>query len=314
MRTKKTLGEIKSDFHLVWGDTYNYDLITEDNYKNFATKVPIVCKEHGVFFVTPSNHIIRKVGCQVCSREKISKKYRHTTEQFIKKAEKKHGGKYDYSRVVYVNNYTKVIIGCPIHGWIEQTPHEHLNSNGCGLCGNVLKGSSKVLTTKQFVEKAKIVHGDLYDYGKVVYDRANKKVIITCKTHGDFFQTPNNHIHGKGCPKCKKSFGENKIGDYLTKKDIKYIPQYSIHNENIFCKNKVIKVDFYLETYNTIIEYNGQQHYKEEPYFCSRNLEEQQIRDMSLRQYCKEHKIKLIEIPYWEFNNIENIINKELRL
>ena len=70
MRAKRTLDEIKNEFRLVWGDTYNYDLITEDNYQNSATKVPIVCKEHGIFFVSPSNHIIRKVGCQVCSREK----------------------------------------------------------------------------------------------------------------------------------------------------------------------------------------------------------------------------------------------------
>ena len=86
-----------------------------------------------------------------------------------------------------------------------------------------------------------------------------------------------------------------------------------IQNENIFCENKCFKVDFFIPSRNIVIEYNGIQHYKEVGFFGGDKVfEKQQERDMALRQYCKEHGIKLIEIPYWENNNIENVLDGEM--
>jgi len=119
-------------------------------------------------------------------------------ELFIKKAVAVHGDKYDYSKVDYVNNKTKVCIVCPKHGEFWQIPFCHTSrKNGCLCCANKQKS-----TKEDFVKKAFSVHGDKYDYSKVDYVNSGTKVTITCPKHGEFLQTPQNHLSGRGCPKC----------------------------------------------------------------------------------------------------------------
>lgn len=121
-----------------------------------------------------------------------------TTEDFIKKAKEKHGNKYDYSLVEYVNNVTKVKIICKEHGVFEQTPIWHLNRGGCLSCSN----NYGKLTTEHFIERAKEKHGNKYDYSNTVYIGALKKLNITCKEHGEFSIFPHAHFKGYGCPMC----------------------------------------------------------------------------------------------------------------
>jgi hypothetical protein len=119
-----------------------------------------------------------------------------TTESFIEKAKVIHKDKFDYSKVNYVNNSTKVCIICPVHGEFWQTPHSHLSGRGCNLC------SKPIHDTESFIEEAKKVHGDKYDYSKVNYVNGHTKVCIICPVHGEFWQTPNNHVRNRNCPKC----------------------------------------------------------------------------------------------------------------
>ena len=121
---------------------------------------------------------------------------------FINKAKKVHGDKYDYSKVDYVNSQTKVCIICPEHGEFWQTPAEHVRGKSCPLCANIKRGSKKRLTIEEFINKAKKVHGNKYDYSKVEYKNASTKVCIICPEHGEFMQIPMAHINGEGCPKC----------------------------------------------------------------------------------------------------------------
>lgn len=117
---------------------------------------------------------------------------------FIQKAKVVHGNKYDYSKVNYVNNRTKVCIVCPKHGEFWQIPFCHTSrGNGCAVCGGKHKN-----TSDEFVDKAKNVHSDKYDYSKVEYVNTETKVCIVCSMHGEFWQTPQNHLSGRGCPKC----------------------------------------------------------------------------------------------------------------
>ena len=120
-----------------------------------------------------------------------------TIEEFIERARKVHGDKYDYSKVEYVNNSTKVCIICPRHGEFWQTPHNHLNGSNCPKCVEKYRYS-----TSEWVEEAKKVHGDKYDYSKVEYKGAFEKVCIICPKHGEFWQKANNHLNGDGCKKC----------------------------------------------------------------------------------------------------------------
>lgn len=123
-------------------------------------------------------------------------------ERFIEKARKKHGNKYDYSKVVYVNSTTKVCIICPIHGEFWQTPQGHLRGNSCPKCANKKRGDTFRSNGETFIERANIIHNGEYIYDKDKYVNAETKVPILCLKHGTFWMTPMNHLLGQGCPKC----------------------------------------------------------------------------------------------------------------
>ena len=122
-----------------------------------------------------------------------------TTEEFIAKAKKTHGDKYDYSKVKYANNKTKVCIICPEHGEFWQTPHNHLVGQNCPQCTN----NNLKKNTTDFIKQAVEIHSDKYDYSKVEYIKNSEKVCIICPKHGEFWQTPKRHLAGDGCPICR---------------------------------------------------------------------------------------------------------------
>lgn len=135
-------------------------------------------------------------------------------EDFIAKAREKHGDRYDYRQVPdEFLTKNKVEIICQEHGSFWQTASDHKAGCGCNLCGIELSRSAKIKTKDYFIDKAKQVHGDLYDYSKVEYLSAKTKVVITCNLHGDFLQIPNSHLKGRGCPHC----GLIKIGNFKRK-------------------------------------------------------------------------------------------------
>lgn len=267
---------------------YDYSLV---NYVNNYTKVKIICKEHGIFYITPNNHLIKKHGCAKCVGL-----YR-TKEEFITKAEKIHGDKYDYKEVNYNKSFNKIKIICKKHNKIfEQTPHDHLSGNGCPYC--------KKTTISEFIEKANKIHNFKYDYSLSKYENAKTKIQIICKKHNKIFQqTPANHLSGIGCPLCNESKGENKIALFLENKNIKYIRQKKFNN----CKYKRrLPFDFFLVDYNTCIEYDGKQHFEIVEYWGGEKyFEEIQIKDKIKNEYCKNSNINLIRIRY-----DENILNK----
>jgi hypothetical protein len=170
-----------------------------------------------------------------------------TIEEFIQKAVQKHGKKYDYSLVILINCQTKVKIICPVHGIFEQTPVMHLRGQGCPKCSLFKQKEfhkhpelhlkdckclhcTKLLTTEIFIKKATQKHCNKYNYSKVVYKGTHKKVCIICPTHGEFWQQPNNHLNGSGCPKCQyKKLPQNQP---------KTKEQFIKDAENIHGKNK----------------------------------------------------------------------------
>jgi Zn finger protein HypA/HybF involved in hydrogenase expression len=92
------------------------------------------------------------------------------------------------------------------HGDFPQTPWNHLQGQGCPKCGQVNCHDKQRFGIKEFIEKANIVHAGKFDYAKTIYIGIFAKVIITCKEHGDFLQTPNMHLRGNGCPECAHNF------------------------------------------------------------------------------------------------------------
>ncbi len=125
-----------------------------------------------------------------------------TTKQFIKKANKIHNNKYNYSKVVYKTNKDKVEIICKKHGSFWQKPNNHLNGQGCYKCGREIVSNKLKKTTKQFIKEANKIHNNKYDYSFVDYNQAHEKVKIICPVHGLFFQSPHCHLKGKSCKRC----------------------------------------------------------------------------------------------------------------
>lgn len=131
------------------------------------------------------------------------------TKLFIEKARAVHGDRYGYGRTVYVRDKDKVIISCGKHGDFEQRPNDHLNGKGCAKCSYESRAAKLSQEAKDsFIEKACAIHGDKYDYSNTVYVRSKDKVIITCKQHGSFEQTPHSHLSGQGCPSCPARYDQ----------------------------------------------------------------------------------------------------------
>ena len=263
---------------------YDYSVV---KYINSYTKIKIICSIHGVFEQTPQNHIFGQ-GCPRCGGT-----INLTTEEFVKKAIKIHVGKYNYSLVKYINTETKVKIICPKHGVFMQSPEKHIKrSQGCPNCNNSAK-----LTTAEFIEKAKKVHGDIYDYSKVIYKNSKTEVDIICQTHGLFKQKPDTHLRDKsGCQICRFSHGEKEVNKILKENNTEFITQKKFKN----CKNKrPLPFDFYLPEQNICIEFNGIQHYKPISFFGGKKeFEKLKKRDKIKKDFCKKEKINLIIIKY----------------
>jgi very-short-patch-repair endonuclease len=183
----------------VHGDMYDYSKVV---YVKNTDKIIIICNTHGQFEQTPKGHL-RGGGCKLCANLIRANKHKQDINEFITKANEAHDNFYDYSKVEYINSHTRVIITCKLHGEFEQVPNSHLRGSGCPGCGSIKQGETKTSNTGEFVTKAKEVHDNFYDYSKVVYINSITKVIIICKLHGDFEQTPNSHLCSKGCPECK---------------------------------------------------------------------------------------------------------------
>lgn len=221
------------------------------------------------------------------------------TEEFIFKAKLIHGETFNYSKVKYEGAHTKIIIICKKHGEFTITPHNFLQHHICRECSNELISKIFLSSSKDFIEKAKLIHGDKYNYSKVNYINNKIKVVIICPIHGEFSQIPNNHLNSYNCPICCESKGEKEISKILTEMKIGFERQRKFED----CKNiKALPFDFFIESKNILIEFNGIQHYEFRKRF-HRTIEgfyEQQIRDKLKADYCLANNIKLIIIKYNE--------------
>jgi hypothetical protein len=175
----------------IFDDRYDYSKVVYTTAKN---TVELICKEHGSFMKIARTHL-RGKGCPICDKKE------GIVTSFLKKANIKHNNKYDYSKMEYKSSKDKIEIICKKHGSFFRTPRIHLRNSGCPDC-KVVKPIGVKKTREQFIEDAINIHGTIYDYSKVDYVKSSLKVIISCKEHGDFEQTPRIHLQSGGCPKC----------------------------------------------------------------------------------------------------------------
>lgn len=211
----------------------------------------------------------------------------------------------------YKNNSTKVLVDfCCGHEPSLITPEKYKNGRRCGKCSPTNAEEAK----KRLYELVdKNGHKLLSEYK----DKKTKVLIDFCCGHKPHKITPDNYKHGYGCPYCNASKGEKKIREVLDNMGVNFISQFSFKD---LAYKQPLKFDFFIEESNMCIEYDGEQHFKPIRFFGSdeknaiKKFKNVIKRDEMKNEYCKDNNIKLIRIPYWEFNNIENILKQELGL
>lgn len=288
-----------------------YDYSKVEQPKNTKEKVEIGCQKHG-FFRRTFNALLRGQGCPKCGILKSGETRSLTQDEYIKRCLEKHKKRYDYSLCVYSRLEHQIKIICPIHGIFTQTAKNHLSGAGCKKCALEETGKKKRdKIRKSLIKRFRETHGYRYDYSQVKYISSNIKIKIVCKKHGLFLQSPIHHRRGSGCPICRRSKGEAAVAKNLNMRKVKYIRNKCFKD----CRDKLpLPFDFYLPAYNTCIEYDGELHYKkfEKSFNGKLKLDITKKHDKMKTQYCKDKNIKLIRIPYWEKNNITEILKNFL--
>lgn len=291
------------------------------NYVTYGNKVTFVCHakdengvEHGEFQMKPG-HFFHGERCPKCRYIKSAAGRRRSLEEVIQEARKVHGDRYDYSKVTnYKNDRENYTIVCPKHGEFQQSFNRHIKGKqGCPICGRELCNKKRAMTREEFIEKANKVHGGKYDYSKVEYVKSDIKVCITCPEHGDFWQTPANHLFNQGCPVCKESKLEKSVRMMLVSNSIEFIREYSPE----WLGRQ--RLDFYLPDYKIAIECQGKQHFLKEAGWgrSPEGLEVLQERDERKKVLCKENGVKVlyysdlqIEFPYEVVTTVEELLER----
>lgn len=216
-------------------------------YKTGMDKVEITCPVHGNFQQRAANHLLG-IGCPKCANIERGAKCSDDRASFIAKAKDVHGDRYGYDGVDYRGSQAKVKITCPVHGVFTQRPNAHLLGGGCPRC------AGKGMTTADFVARAVAVHGDRFDYSRTSYRAIKEPVTITCSVHGEFEQTAENHLTGRGCRFCwyedMASDGERELAAWVEGLGVRVV-----RNDRVALGG--VEIDAYLPESKLGIEFNG---------------------------------------------------------
>lgn len=285
-----TTADVIPRYIKVHGDLYDYSLT---NYINSDTKIDIICKVHGKFKQYPKDHE-NGAGCLHCGHPN-----KYTTETFIEKAKQIHGDFYDYTNAVYMRNNIRTEIICPVHGSFEQTPSGHLAGYGCLQCGRIKANTNSTKTTEQYVNEARQVHGELYDYTATAYVHSTEKLEIICKVHGRFMQSANNHLQGHGCPACAKVNFQSKP-EFEIKEFIESLGIDVLHTHYL----DGVELDLFVPSKNLAIEFNGLFYHSSGSISTDKVISEKHIKKTEL---CEKHGITLLHIFENEWENKQSI-------
>lgn len=300
---KLTHEEFMKRFYEKNENACNIEILGE--YEGNKIKIKCKCKLDGYEWETIPNSLLGGHSCPKCAGRMKNK----TTEYFINELKEVNNNIEILGE--YKSSSTKIKCRCKKDGYEwESIPNRLLRGGGCPKCaGNTKK------TTEEFKREMKEINSDIEIIGEYINDRT--KIKCKCKIDGHKWEAkPNTLLNGHGCPKCNVSKGEKRVAEYLDGKTIKYKSQHKFDD----CRSKYkLPFDFYIPSLNIAIEYDGEDHYKINKRSKNDTYKRAfdrfvgtKVRDTIKTIYCKENNIKLIRIPYWDFDNIDEILEKEL--
>ena len=283
-----TCEDYKERAKKVHNGKYIYDEATSDDCYTLNT---IICPIHGRFQQNWNAHINSKQGCPKCHG------IGRTLEEIKHDLSVADGGQYKCLETELKKMNDKWKFLCPEHGVFYQSATKHLRGQCCPECMGVKKH-----TKESFVASAKMIHGDKYDYSKVSYINNKEDVCIICPIHGEFYQTPFNHLHGHGCPKCvdTTSKNEDEIVSFFASIDKKECER---NNRDII---PPYEIDIYFPWDKIAIEHDGIRWHSEK-------YTEKVDYHLMKTEMCEEKGIKLIHIFEDEWITKREIVESRLR-
>lgn len=307
MARRKTHEEFVKEIYI---KNPNIEILSQ--YVNSRTKITCKCRicnhKWDVLPTSPS----RGTGCPSCGIERVRQALSSNTQDFIEKLSLINNDVIITSE--YISAKDKVDCECKVCGSnFKMKPNSLLNGQSCPICAKEKRRTACVKTKEQFVNEMKYVNDTITILGE--YVNTHTKLLCKCqKCNHEWNTTPHDLLDGYGCPKCNISLGENEIEEMLVRNNI----NYEIHKkyDGLYgVGNGKLSYDFYLPNYNLLIEFQGKQHETPIDYFGGEEtFIIQQEHDRRKREYAKEHNIELLEIWYWDFNNIEQILSEKLNI
>jgi very-short-patch-repair endonuclease len=290
-------------------DRYDYSAVS---YTSTRKRVEIRCPNHGPFHQAPSGHLSGQ-GCPKCGIDRNAKGRTRTLEDFIATSRRVHGDKYDYSHAEYVGSEIPLTIICPVHGAFRQRPQKHAErEQGCPKCAN------RDMDLSKFIERAKAVHQNRYDYSQSIYVRARTPLIVVCPDHGSFKQRADHHLKGIGCPLCVdalNSKGIRKIEEWLIAQSISYEREKgfdALRSEKT--RRRHLRFDFWLPNLNAVIEFDGIQHFQAVSIWGGKSaFDETVARDRRKDEWAAAQGIQMIRVRHDQEQDIELILRTALR-
>lgn len=249
--------------------------------------------------------------CPICQIKKIANKLRLDRDTVIRTVTE--AGYKLVSMDSYKKTSDKITVECPSGHIYDVIYNNFSRGKRCPICYKL----EKYWTTESFKEEVEKINPYVEVIGE--FSKTADKINVRCKTCNHKWEAIAGGLlyYTNGCPKCRMSKGEKRIEQYLIHNDFEYEMQYKF--DDLKYKQK-LAFDFAIHINNelVLIEYNGRQHYELVNFGTTgekakEEFEKSQIRDGMKIEYCKKNNYKLITIPYWDFDNIEEILTKELQ-
>lgn len=285
-----------------------FDVINK--YENSHSKIKCKCKQCGHEWDALPYSLLSGSGCRKCADKQLSINKAKSHEWYIGEVFKI----LPHIEVLgeYINAKTPILHKCKIcnYEWNAYSSNV-LKGHGCKKCANKKISESFTKTHEQFITELKQVNNEIEILES--YTGGFNKIMCKCKKcNKEWLAIPNTLLRGSGCPSCNYSHGEKRIENYLNEHKITFIQQMK-YKELVGLKNGQLSYDFYLPEYNLLIEFQGEQHEHVKSYFGGiKNFEKQQEHDRRKREYAKQNNINLLEIWYYDIDNIDEILTKTI--
>lgn len=292
----------------VYGDEYT----PLEIYRDCKTKMRVRHNTCGNVYSTTGDYLFNgNHGCPICNHRKGADKLFKTQDEIEQRIFEKHGDEYTVIGEYKGYNEKITVIHNKCGRTIDIPVSSLLGNKGCIYCGG-----KAPITTQTYRKELKNRYGNEYSLLSN-YKNAKTKVTIRHNKCGYVWDiVPYSAMNHHSYPNCNKSKGEAEITNILNKNQIEYISQYCFSD----CKDKIcLPFDFYIPNFNLAIEYDGIGHYQKVNWNgCTDESAEKsfintQLHDSIKTQYCNFNNIELLRIPYWDYDNIENILNKKLK-